>query len=236
MSDQLRLVAYIRVSTAGQADDGLGLEVQELAILRWAERERHQVVEVMTDAGLSGTLPVEERPGLYRALAAARAGRADGVVVHRLDRLARVLAIQEAVLQSFWAADGRVFEVVSGEVLADDPQDPLRTAMRLMVGVFAQLERATIVARMRAGRILKAERGGYVGGAPGVGWRAQDGELVADDAEQATLVRLVELRASGLSLRTTGELLLAEGHQPKRASSWSPETVRRLEQRLLGDE
>lgn len=48
-----------------------------------------------------------------------------------------------------------------------------------------QLERGLIAARMKAGRELKAERGGYTGfGSPPFGWRAEGGELVVDDDEQ----------------------------------------------------
>lgn len=232
MSDQLRLVGYIRVSTAGQVEDGLGLDVQREAITLWADREGHHLVDVLGDGGLSGTLPIQERPGLYDALQAIRTGSAHGVVVHRLDRLARLLAVQEAALAAIWEAPGRVFEVLGGEVLRDDPEDPMRTAMRQMLGVFGQLERATVVARMRAGRRLKKERGGYAGGAPRYGWAAQDGDLVRDDAEQAALKRLEQLRAQGLSLRGAARVLEAEGHHPKRADRWHPESLRQLELRL----
>ncbi len=229
----MRLVCYIRVSTPGQAEDGLGLDVQREAIGAWAARQEHELVEVIADEGVSGTLHATERPGLARALDLIRAGLADGVVVHRLDRLARLLAVQEATLASVWAADGRVFEVVGGEVLRDDPEDPMRTAMRQMLGVFGQLERATVVARMAAGRRLKSQRGGYAGGAPAYGWVAKDRELVRDDQEQRALARLVELRQEGMSWRAAARQLAEEGHRSKRADAWHPETLRRLAHRGL---
>jgi DNA invertase Pin-like site-specific DNA recombinase len=232
MTESLRIIGYVRVSTTGQVDDGLGLAVQRQAITSWSDQQGHQLMEIVTDGGLSGTLDVQDRPGLGRALQAVRAGEVEGVVVHRLDRLARLLAVQEATLAAFWAAPGRVFEVIGGEVLRDDPEDPMRTALRQMLGVFGQLERATVVARMRAGRRLKGERGGYTGGGPSYGWVAEGGELVVAIDEQAALARLRELRGLGLSLRAAGRTLLAEGHHPKRAEHWHPETLRQLEQRL----
>ncbi len=228
----MRLVGYIRVSTPGQVEDGLGLDVQREAIRSWADRQEHELVEVIADEGVSGTLHAAERPGLGRALDLIRAGLVDGVVVHRLDRLARLLAVQEATLASVWAAEGRVFEVVGGEVLRDDPEDPMRTAMRQMLGVFGQLERATVVARMAAGRKMKAQRGGYTGGAPRYGWVAQERNLVRHDQEQRALHRLADLRLQGVSWRVAAQCLLAEGYRPKRADSWHPETLRRMMQRL----
>jgi DNA invertase Pin-like site-specific DNA recombinase len=232
----LRLIGYIRVSTSGQAEDGYGLDVQRDAIHRWANREGHHVVDVLADEGVSGTLPVQDRPGLLEALARVRAAEAEGVVVHRLDRLARLLTVQEATLAALWSAPGRVFEVSGGEVLEDDPDDPARTALRQVLGTFSQFERGSVIARMRAGKRLKGERGGFVGGAPPYGWNADGGELVVDPREQLALDRLGQLRAAGHSLREVGRLLLQEGHRPKRAGLWHPETLRQMELRSAAQE
>jgi hypothetical protein len=86
-----------------------------------------------------------------------------------------------------WRAGGRVFSLEHGEILCEDTEDSYRTAMRQMMGVFAQLERAVIVARMKAGRVHKAETGGYAYGASGYGQRAEGGALVADEREQAAV-------------------------------------------------
>ena len=56
-----------------------------------------------------------------------------GVVVYNLDRLARKLTVQEGVLATVWDRGGSVFSLGDGgEVQQDDPDDPMRTAMRQM--------------------------------------------------------------------------------------------------------
>jgi DNA invertase Pin-like site-specific DNA recombinase len=90
----------------------------------------------------------------------------DGLVVARLDRLARTLTVQEAVLAHVWKHGGKVFSCDVGEVFEDDPSDPMRTFVRQVMGAAAQLERGMIAARMRAGRERKAEKGGSAYGAP----------------------------------------------------------------------
>jgi DNA invertase Pin-like site-specific DNA recombinase len=40
----MQLVGYLRVSTDRQADEGLGLEVQEQAIREWAQAHGHELV------------------------------------------------------------------------------------------------------------------------------------------------------------------------------------------------
>jgi DNA invertase Pin-like site-specific DNA recombinase len=216
------------VSTNGQAEEGFGLAVQEQAIRRWAKAGKHRLVAVERDEGVSGTVGAEGREGLSQALSAIASGRADALLVLRLDRLARELTVQEAVLAQAWRAGGRVFTVDSGEVLADDPADPMRTAMRQMMGVFAQLERGMIAARLRAGRRMKVEKGGYAFGAPPYGSRAKDGELTPDDAERDAIVLAVGLRRKGASLRTICRALTEAGLVPRRGQTWHPTVVARI--------
>src|SRR5262249_10380326 len=187
------LAAYVRVSTNGQAEAGLGLDVQRDAIEKWAAANGHRVVAWFEDAGVSGANGLESRVGLADALAALENRTADGLVVYKLDRLARQLTTQEGTLAKVWALGAAVFTVDLGEVPRDDPDDPMRTALRQMVGVFAQLERGMIAARLRAGRRLKAERGEYATGAPPYGWRAVGGELEAVPAEQDVIATIRDL-------------------------------------------
>jgi DNA invertase Pin-like site-specific DNA recombinase len=63
---------------------------------------------------------------LHDALAAVRHGAADGIVVYRLDRLARKLTVQEATLAKLWDMGGTAFAVDVGEVPRDDPDDPMK--------------------------------------------------------------------------------------------------------------
>ena len=81
------VIAYTRVSTAEQGKSGLGLEAQAAAIARFSLDEGFEVVDVITEVG-SGGLAIEDRPGLARALEAARKLKCP-VIVSKLDRLSR---------------------------------------------------------------------------------------------------------------------------------------------------
>jgi DNA invertase Pin-like site-specific DNA recombinase len=221
----MRVVTYLRVSTDRQAEQGFGLDVQCKQVRGWVKSQGHRIVSTFSDEGQSGTKDVADRPGLRDALKALQDGKADALVVPRLDRLARSLSVQEAALAMVWRSGARVFSVDSGEVMSDDPNDPMRTAMRQMMGVFSQLERSMITARMRAGRQMKADKGGYAYGAPPLGYSAHDGVLVADENEQATVRRIMALRSEGESLRAIADTLTAEGLRPKRSERWHPQTL-----------
>jgi DNA invertase Pin-like site-specific DNA recombinase len=90
----LRVVGYLRVSTDKQAEEGLGLDVQEQAIRTWAKSTGHRVVAWFRDEGVSGSNGLDARDGLAEALDALRTRAAGGLVVYRLDRLARDLVLQ----------------------------------------------------------------------------------------------------------------------------------------------
>ena len=224
----MKVIGYIRVSTDRQVDEGFGLEIQRSVIAQWAKSNGHKLVDVLADEGISGTLGVEHRPALSEALVHVAEGRVAGVVVARLDRLARTLAVQEATLAHVWKHEGKVFAVDLGEVLQDDPEDPMRTAIRQFMGVFAQLERSMIAARLRAGRRIKHEQGGYAYGAPPFGYRSEAGVLVPDDREQLVVRRIKQLVADGSSVRGICEVLNREHLHPKRSQTWHPGTLARI--------
>jgi DNA invertase Pin-like site-specific DNA recombinase len=235
MADKLRLIGYRRVSTAGQIDR-YGLPAQETDLRAYARTSKHQLVRIETDGAKPGSLPPDERPGLLAALKAIERGEADGLLIPGdLDRLARELIVQEAILSRVWKSGGAVHATARGEILADDPDDPMRTAIRQFMGVVAQLDRALVAKRMRNGRKAKAATGGYAGyGSPAFGKRSVDGELVADEREAAVTARMCELRAEGKSYRQIATALNAEGLTSKRGGAWHPQTVVRVLERLAG--
>jgi DNA invertase Pin-like site-specific DNA recombinase len=228
----MRLTIYTRVSTDRQAEEGFGLRVQETACRRWAKAHKHRIVDVFRDEGVSGSNGVEDRVGLHAALQTLADGAGDGVVVARLDRLARALTVQEAVLAKAWALGGALFTADAGEVLRDDPDDPMRTAVRQIIGVISELDAKLIAKRLRDGRRAKGDAGGFAFGSPPFGFRSEDGVLVPDDDEQVVLERITELHRDGRSLREIAAVLTDEGYQPKRSTRWHPQSLSRIVGRL----
>lgn len=218
---------YTRVSTTGQVD-GESLPEQERNARAWAETHGHHVVKVYTDAGLSGALPVTERPGLADALEALEVGTIDALVMRDLDRLARSVTVQEAVLAQVWLTPGATVFTFAGEVQRDDPDDPMRTAMREMAGVFAGLERRVIVKRLRDGRRAKARKGQHANGPAPYGWTTRDGELWPVPAELAVLDQMRELRASGARQADIADALNAAGHSARNGGAWTQPVVSRI--------
>lgn len=231
----MRLVGYIRVSGVGQVKDGYGLDVQAKAIRSWARANGHRLTGIERDEGVSGASEALDRDGFNAALTAVRNGEADGILIPRLDRLARALTVQESALAIVWRSGGHVFAADTGEVQRDDPDDPMRTALRQVIGIFAELDRRTTVKRLRDGRAAKQAAGkhatgSYRYGTQGAG-KGRDRDAAPNPAEQAAVTRIRALRAEGRSYREIAAALDAEGHKPRRAASWSAMSVRNVAMR-----
>lgn len=218
---------YTRVSTVGQVD-GESLPDQERNGRAWAAANGHTVAAVHSDPGLSGALPVADRPGLATALDALAVGAIDGLVMRDLDRLAREVTVQEAVLAQAWMTPEAHVFTFHGEVLRDDPDDPMRTAMRQMAGVFAGLERRMIVKRMRDGRRSKAAKGEHSVGPAPYGWASTNGELVPVPAELAVLDLIRDLRDQGQKQADIANELNAAGHPARNGGTWTQPVVSRI--------
>jgi DNA invertase Pin-like site-specific DNA recombinase len=233
MEGDMRVVGYIRVSSRNEQHQKDSAPEQERAIRAWCNANGHRLVEVYRDVGVSGANGLDQREGLPDAEAAIQAGKADGLVVRELDRLHRDMLIQEQVLADLWRIrpEVEVFSTKPGEqqnLQRDDPSDPSRRMIRQILGAVAEYVRAQTVARLRAGKRRKREAGGYIGGQPAFGQAAVEKALVDDEAERATIRRILELEQGGLSLRQMAAVLEIEGRVAKRGGRWHPQTVARV--------
>lgn len=84
----MRMIGYIRVSTNEQE---LSVEAQRKRLLYEADVRGWQL-RVLIDKGHSGAKPPMQRPALRQALTLMQEGAAQGLVVTKLDRIARSLA------------------------------------------------------------------------------------------------------------------------------------------------
>lgn len=82
-------VAYCRVSTEEQAEEGYSIEGQANRLRSYAELHELGAVTVVEDPGLSGKNL--KRQGLQQILGMVEAGHVSNILVWRLDRLSRDL-------------------------------------------------------------------------------------------------------------------------------------------------
>jgi site-specific DNA recombinase len=219
-----RAVAYLRVSTEKQADHGVSLEVQRAKAEAYAALYDVVLVEVIVDAGVSAkTL---DRPGLAKALGMIRTGKADALLVVKLDRLTRSVRDLGYLVTDYFANGKAALLSVSEQI------DTRSAGGRLVLNVLAsvsQWEREAIGERTSAALQHKASQGEFTGGEPRFGFQAtEDGKLVAVDAEQAAITEAKRFRDQGLSLRAVCRALDERGFRSRVGRPFAATQVARM--------
>lgn len=221
-----RTIAYLRVSTINQAEDGAGLDAQLDACNAWAVARGLELAEVHQDAGVSGAKQPHERLGLMAAIASLEPG--DTLLVYRLDRIARDMMSAMIAEDLVRRQNARIISA-AGESTEND--DPTSQFCRQVLVAVAQLERSLIKARLMAGRNAKKARGHKTTGIIPYGFKADAenaGKLVKDDQEQAVLAEIAGLRAAGLSLRDIAADLAKRGTMARNGKPFSAKVLNDL--------
>ena len=219
-----RAVAYIRTSGLGQVDRE-GPKVQEDDCRRYAASHGMTVVAVLHEKATTGE--TDDRPAYAEALVMVEQSEADVILIATRSRLARNLMVQEALLRRAWDLSIEVHDSDYGLIPEDDPDDPTRTFVRLMLGAVAQLDKAVTVQRLRKARMKKALPGKreYVGRKPfGYGRDA--------DREQAVLSFITARHDAGDSWEwIAAGLNNRPGWHNRTGGEWTPVNVRRVHRR-----
>ena len=137
-----RVGIYARVSTGEQTTQN---QLRELRT--WAKNAGHNVVSVFEDAGISGAKGRDKRPGFDAMLKAATRREFDVLAVWSSDRIGRSMPDLLETLQTIRATGLGLY--IHTQAL--DTTTPAGRALYQMLGIFAELEREMIVARVNAG-------------------------------------------------------------------------------------
>lgn len=225
VGDPKKAIGYIRTSTS---DQDLSPGAQRSQIDRWCKAHDAELVEVVLDRGVSGSAPIDKRPGLMDALNALRNHGAGILIVAKRDRLARDIVIAAAI-QRLAQRHGAVIQSADSAGNGTTPEAEL---MRGLIDLFAQYERACICSRTKAAAAQKKARGERWGSVPFGFLVGPDGKtLRINQVEQDTIDRIRALRDANVSLRTIVQTLNRDSI-PCRGSRWHLTTVARILTRL----
>ncbi len=223
-----KLVAYVRVSTAGQGASGLGLEGQQAAIDAYAKSSGGSVIAMYVEVE-SGKR--SDRPALARALAHAKRAKAV-LVVAKLDRLARNVAFLSAMLEAgveFIAVDNPTANRLTVHILAAVAEAEAKAiSERTKAALAAAKARGTKLGSARAGhwdgREDRRLAGALTGAKAATGARIQ----LADEAYADLLPIVQQHRSEGTSLQAIADKLNGEGYTTRRGKEFTPMTIRRI--------
>ena len=231
----MRIISYIRVSTKGQGESGLGLEAQQQAVETLARQCRGKIVAEYREVE---TGKRKDRPELAKALAHAKRSKAT-LVVAKLDRLARNVAFTSALMES------------KVDFLCCDLPHANKLTIHILAAV-AEHEAEAISQRTKAALAAAKARGVKLGSARPGHWDGREdrrlagtrlaakaaGEAHARRANEAyadLLPIITKLRSKGWTFRQIADRLNRMGHTTRRGKAWGPTQVGRVLHRMKED-
>lgn len=200
----MRIIGYVRTSTH---DQEAGATAQAKEITRTCKaRKALELVTIVEEHVSGATL---ERPGLQACIEELREGRADGLMVTKLDRLSRSTRDAAELFKVF--ADNNWELVILDPAV--DTSTPWGKAVASFVAVMAELERDLISERTKAALAVRKAQGVRLGQAP----------LIPDDV----IDRMQDLRRAGLTYQEIADRLTLDGVPTARGGAiWRKSTVR----------
>ena len=194
LAETTTAVAYIRVSTDEQALSGAGLDAQRAAIEAKAAQLGVTITEWFEDAGVSGTVDPDKRPGMAAALAALKRRDAGRLIAAKLDRVSRSAIDLLTLVTKRAEREGWSLVVCDMDL---DTSTPQGRVMLANFAAFAQYERDLIAERTKAALAARKAAGMKLGRPT----------KVPDEV----LRRIISETEQGRSLRTIAQGLMADG-------------------------
>jgi len=194
---------YLRVSTDEQRERQTIATQRDFAE-RFCELNGVPVYAYYADDGISGTVPLEERPEGARLLHDAEAQKFDAVMVYKLDRLGRDPRL---ILNAVATLESLGVQIKSMTEPFDTATPAGRFLLTILSGV-AGLERDTIVERSVEGTNRLARVGAWLGGIVPYGYRVvgkgRDARLVVSE-EKIDGIDMSEADVIKMMYRLTAE-------------------------------
>lgn len=222
MPNTTQAIAYFRTSSATNVGGDSDTRQRE-AVKRYAEGAGLTIVAEFYDAAVSGADPIDQRPGFTSLLAYAREHGVSTVLVETANRFARSLMVQELGLQML-KREGVLLVAVDSPNTFTAEDDPMVEAVRQMLGVMSQLDKATTVAKLRGARDRASERAGK----RVEGRRGYDDINPALVKEAKRLSRRSPKTGKARSLRQIADELAGLGFTTASGKPFSPSQVQRL--------
>lgn len=221
-----QFISYVRVSTAGQHQSGLGEDAQRVAVANYVRGKCGDLVHEVQETQ-SGRKGLAERPELARALTLCRKSGA-ALVIGKLDRLARDVRHFLALI------DDSGVDIQFADLPDVCPRSDEGRMMLVSMANFAEFEGRRIGTRTRAALAAAKARGVQLGAAGPANLRPNIDarQAAADQFAEKLRGQFAGFHALGLSQRQMVSELNAVGVKTARGGKWSLAQVQRVIARL----
>lgn len=216
----MRAGIYCRVSSTDQIE-GTSLESQKEQLEAYVRMKGFELVETFVDRGVSGGIPLAERPEGSKLTAMIENKEIQVVVITKLDRGFRSTVDCLQTVQS-WEKRGLSLHIVDMGGNSVDTTSPAGRFMLTVLVAAAEMERGRIRERCNEGRKQRKREGKRIGSIPyGYSLGPDQKKLIPIPEEQKALDLLRALRKGGHSLRAMAQELNRSGIPAKHGGRWT---------------
>lgn len=221
---QKRAVAYVRVSTTEQAEQGYSIDAQIQTIKNYCGRQNLDLVEVYADRGISGK-SLKKRKQLQKLLGDAEHTAFDTVIVWKSSRLARNVKLLLEIVDILQSHNIELYSI-SENFRVDTASGKLM--LQVMASV-SEFERNEIGENVVLGMKRRA-REGYMNGNRVLGYdnvKTEDGtKILAVNEDEASIIRFIfDSYLQQRGLRAIANELNHRGYRTKRNNAFSTTAV-----------
>ena len=217
----MRVVGYIRVSTARQSE-GYSLKLQISKIKEYCKLMDYDLIDIYEDKGISG-MTLSKRNGFLDMVDYLESNQCNGVVVFSLSRLGRRMKDVVEFLDVL-RVNGKSFYSIK-EGLSND--DKIGSLIVNILSSINQFEVEQLQERIRDVKQEKKSKG-LVYGRLQYGFDNVKGKLVVNANEKKVVMRVKNLRTRGHSWNRIAERLNKEEIPTKNNGKWNMGTLYNL--------
>ncbi|REB77460.1 resolvase [Cutibacterium acnes] len=215
-------VIYARVSTEEQASEGYSIEAQKQLLRDYAKHRNIQIIDEYIDEGRSGK-SIEGRPQMLRLLRDAKDTKFDAVITYKLDRLARKTRDSLEIIETLERHNVQLMSYSE----SIDTSTPGGKMFYTVLSSISEMERSTIIDRVKMGMNQRAKQGKWNGGIV-FGYNVIDKELVVNEEEAAVVQDIFNLADKGYGFKKIAYDLNKRGIKTKKNKEFSTISVKTI--------
>ncbi|GAE93884.1 phage DNA invertase [Gracilibacillus boraciitolerans JCM 21714] len=215
-------VIYARVSTEEQASEGYSIEAQKQLLRDYAKHRNIQIIDEYIDEGRSGK-SIEGRPQMLRLLRDAKDTKFDAVITYKLDRLARKTRDSLEIIETLERHNVQLMSYSE----SIDTSTPGGKMFYTVLSSISEMERSTIIDRVKMGMNQRAKQGKWNGGIV-FGYNVVDKELVVNEDEAAIVQDIFNLADKGYGFKKIAYDLNKRGIKTKKNKEFSTISIKTI--------